>query len=82
VAARLDRLNLAILRATTSGPRTPGQIARSHGVPVVQCWHRVRRLVDLGVLRLVMVDVTPDGRTLRFFQAALPVERLLETAAR
>ena len=78
---RLDAVNSAILRATAKGPMTPGQIARAHNVPVVECWHRVRRLVDLGLIRLVMVDTTSDGRTLRFYQASIALSQLLEKVA-
>lgn len=77
----MDRTSVAILRATSAGPRTPGQIARAGGVPVVECWRRVRKLAEMGLVRLVMIDVTPDGRTLRFFQASLPLQRLVETAS-
>lgn len=80
VRTQLDAINSAILRATAQGPRTPGQIARAHNVPVVECWHRVRRLEEMGLVRLVMVDVTPDGRTLRFFQASIAPEDLLKPA--
>jgi len=73
----LDRTSTRILAAVAREPLTPGQIARQHNIPVVECWHRVRRLEDLGLLRLVLVHVTSDGRTLRFFQALVSEEALV-----
>ena len=78
MARKLDRTSSLILSATAKTPMTPGQIARFYRIPVVECWRRVRELQETGLLRLIMVNATADGRTLRFFQSTIASEHLVD----
>jgi len=70
-----------ILTAVAKTPMTPGQVARTYRIPIVDCWRRVRQLQEMGLLRLVMINATPDGRTLRYFLATVPSEKFMRVAA-
>ena len=80
MARKLDRESTMILSAVAKTPMTPGQVARTYRIPIVDCWRRVRELQEMGLLRLVMVNATPDGRTLRFFQATVPSEKYMRVS--
>lgn len=58
----LDSVDLGILRALTADARTPNNtLAARVGIAPSTCLVRVRRLVDLGVIRGFRADIAPEA---------------------
>lgn len=74
VALELDAESKGILRATLASPKSVAQLSRIFDIPFATCWERVARLEGLGLLRCVFTFMTRDGRSVRYYEAELPVE--------
>jgi DNA-binding Lrp family transcriptional regulator len=71
---RLDPATKQILVAFLASPKTPGEVSRIYGIPVATVWQRMRRLLDLGLVREVLVFVDSAGELRRYFEANLPID--------
>ncbi len=76
VDLELDAESKGILRATLASPKSVAQLTRIFGLPFSQCWETVSRLESLGLLRCVFTYVSRDGRTVRYYEAQLPVDAM------
>ncbi len=68
VPAGLDDVDQALLRLLQTDARMPNrELAERVGIAASTCHGRVRRLIDLGVIRGFFADIDPAtvGRTLR-----------------
>ena len=70
----LDPKSKEILRATLASPKSVPQLTRIFGLTFSECWEKVSKLESLGLLRCVFTYVSRDGRTVRYYEAELPVE--------
>lgn len=76
VDVELDAESKGILRATLASPKSLAELSRIFGIRLALCWERVSRLESLGLLRCVFSFVARDGRTVRYYEAELPVETM------
>jgi len=45
-------------------------LARIYGMPIADCWNRVRFLEGLGLIRVVLTYVSREGRLLTFYETS------------
>jgi hypothetical protein len=57
-----------ILTGTSSGPKTPQELARIYDIPIAACFERIRILELKGYLRHVLTLFTREGKALRFYE--------------
>ena len=71
---RLDPASKRILVALLASPKTPGEVSRIYGIPVATVWEKLRRLQELGLVRMVLTFVDSAGEMRRYFEAMLPID--------
>lgn len=71
---QLDPASKRILFAMLASPKTPSEVSRIYGIPVMLVWQKVNRLHELGLLREVFSYVDGSGTLRRYFEAVLPVD--------
>ncbi|TLZ50881.1 MAG: hypothetical protein E6K18_06325 [Methanobacteriota archaeon] len=59
-----------ILKGVSYSPKTPPMLARIYGMPIADCWNRVRFLEGLGLIRVVLTYVSREGRLLTFYETS------------
>lgn len=59
-----------ILKTLTYAPKTPQIISHVYGMPISDCWKRIRFLEGLGLIRVVLAFFSKTGRVLYFYQTA------------
>ncbi len=74
VKVRLDPTTKRVLLAMLASPKSPAQVSRIYGIPLVVVWQTVNRLREIGVIREVFSYVDATGSLRRYFEAVLPVD--------
>ncbi|MEK6851288.1 MAG: hypothetical protein AABY30_01980 [Candidatus Thermoplasmatota archaeon] len=65
---QLDDRSWMILKGLTHTPKTPQMLAHIYGIPIVECWQRIRFLEGLGLVEVILVYVSRLGRVVYFYQ--------------
>ena len=65
---QLDDGSWKILKGLSYSPKTPQMLARIYGMPIAECWNRVHFLEGLGLIRVVLIFVSREGRVLQFYE--------------
>ncbi len=64
----LDDMCWRILKTLSHTPKTPQMVSRIHGIPIAECWNRIRFLEGLDIIQVVLTFVTSEGKVLSFYQ--------------
>lgn len=59
-----------ILQGLTHTPKTPQMLAHIYGIPIAECWQRIRFLEGLGLIQIVLAYVSRVGRVVYFYQTS------------
>lgn len=71
---QLDPAAKRILLAMLASPKTPQEVSRIYGIPIVIVWAKIRWLEELGVVRETLTFLDSSGELRRYFEAVLPVD--------
>ncbi len=71
---RLDPDSKRILIGLLGSPKTAGEVSRIYGIPIAVVWEKLRRLQELGLVRLVLTFVDSSGVMRRYFEGVLPID--------
>ncbi len=65
---QLDDDSWKILKGLSYSPKTPQMLSRIYGIPVAECWKRIHFLEGLGLIHVVLVFVSREGRIVQFYE--------------
>lgn len=65
---QLDDDTWKILKGLSYSPKTPQMLGRIYGIPIAECWKRIHFLEGLGLVHVVLIFVSRDGRVLQFYE--------------
>ncbi len=65
---QLDDACWKILKGVSYSPKTPQMLARIYGMPIAECWKRMHFLEGLGLIHVVLIYVSRDGRIVQFYE--------------
>lgn len=58
-----------ILLGTYKRPRSISEISDAYGIPLVLCYHKANKLLELGLLKTAETMYTKAGKTIYFYEA-------------
>jgi len=81
---QLDDRCWMILKGLSNSPKTPQMLATIFGIPIAECWQRIRFLEGLGLIEVILTFISREGRVVYFYQTnteSLSVAIVEDTAA-
>lgn len=57
-----------ILKGLSYSPKTPQMLGRIYGMPIAECWKRIHFLEGLGLIHVVLMFVSREGRIVQFYE--------------
>ena len=65
---QLEDESWKILKGLSYSPKTAQMLARIYGIPIADCWKHIHFLEGLGLIRVVLIFVSREGRVLQFYE--------------